>query len=89
MALGARGGDIARLIVQETGVLLLIGIVAGIVLALAGGRAAASLLFGVRPHDPLTLLGAVLGLAVIALAASYFPSRLAMKIEPVAALRVD
>jgi putative ABC transport system permease protein len=89
MALGARGGDIARLIVQETGVLLVVGIVAGVVLALAGGRAAASLLFGVRPHDPLTLLGAVLGLALIALGASYVPSRRAMKIEPVAALRVD
>jgi putative ABC transport system permease protein len=89
MALGARGADIARLIVQETGVLLLVGIVGGVVLALAGGRAAASLLFGVRPHDPLTLLGAVLGLALIALGASYFPSRRAMKIEPVAALRVD
>jgi predicted permease len=89
MALGARGSDIARLIVRETGVLLLIGIVAGMVLALAGGRAAASLLFGVRPHDPLTLFGAVAGLALIALGASYFPARRATKIEPVAALRVD
>jgi predicted permease len=89
MALGARAPDIARLIVHETGVLLVMGIVAGIVLALAGGRAAASLLFGVRPHDPLTLLGAVAGLSLIALGASYFPARRATKIEPVAALRVD
>ncbi|PYR94388.1 MAG: hypothetical protein DMF84_05945 [Acidobacteria bacterium] len=89
LALGARGSDIARLIVHETGVLLVVGIAAGIVLALAGGRAAASLLFGVRPHDPLTLFGAVAGLALIALGASYFPARRATKIEPVAALRVD
>lgn len=89
MALGAHGSDIARLIVHDTGVLLSIGIVAGVVLALAGGRAAASLLFGVRPHDPLTLFGAVAGLALIALGASYFPARRATKIEPVAALRVD
>jgi putative ABC transport system permease protein len=89
MALGARGSDIARLIVQETGVLLLTGIAGGVVLALAAGRAAASLLFGVRPHDPLTLFGAVAGLALIALAASYLPARRATKIEPVAALRVD
>jgi putative ABC transport system permease protein len=89
MALGARGRDIARLIVQETGLLLLFGIAAGVVLALMGGRAAASLLFGVRPHDPLTLFGAVAGLALIALGASYLPARRAAKIEPVAALRVD
>jgi predicted permease len=89
MALGAHASDIARLIVRETGVLLSIGIVAGVVLALAGGRAAASLLFGVRPDDPLTLFGAVAGLALIALGASYFPARRATKIEPVAALRVD
>jgi putative ABC transport system permease protein len=89
MALGARASDVARLIVHETGMLLSIGIVAGVVLALAGGRAAASLLFGVRPHDPLTLLGAVAGLAVIAFGASYLPARRATKIEPVAALRVD
>ena len=74
MALGARGSGLARLIVQETGVLLVVGIVAGVALALAGGRAAASLLFGVRPHDPLTLLGVVLGLALIALGAKYFLS---------------
>jgi putative ABC transport system permease protein len=89
MALGASGSDIARLIVRETGVLLVIGVVAGVVLALAGGRAAASLLFGVRPHDPLTLLGAVASLAVIAFGASYLPARRATKIEPVAALRVE
>ncbi len=89
MALGARGFDIARLIFRETGLMLTIGVAAGIVLALMGGRAAASLLFGVRPYDPLTLFGAVAVLALIALGASYLPARRATKIEPVAALRVD
>ena len=88
MALGARGGDIARLIVQETGVLLVVGIVAGVVLALAGGRAAASLVWRAtaRSADPSRgRPGPCAHCARRKLSAS----RRAMKIEPVAALRVD
>jgi ABC-type antimicrobial peptide transport system permease subunit len=66
-----------------------IGAVVGVVLALAGGRAAASLLFGVRPDDPLALVLALAALAGIALTASYAPARRATRIEPVAALRAD
>ena len=75
MALGATRRDIARLLVGETGVLLAIGVAGGIALAIAGGRLAASLLFRVQPHDPLSLAGAVGLLALIALAASYLPAR--------------
>ena len=71
------------------GVLLAIGAVAGIGLALAGGRWAASLLFRVSPYDPLTLAASVVLLVLIALGASYLPARRATRIEPVAALRAD
>jgi putative ABC transport system permease protein len=89
MALGAGRTAIARLILRETSVLLAIGAAVGVVLALAGGRAASTLLFGVRPYDPLALLLSLSGLAVIAFIASYAPARRAMRIEPVTALRAD
>jgi putative ABC transport system permease protein len=89
MALGATPRDIARLLVRETGVLLAAGCVFGIGLAIAGGRAAAALLFRVTPSDPATLAVAVAMLAAIAIAACYAPARRATRIEPVAALRAD
>jgi predicted permease len=89
MALGAGRAAIARLILRETGMLLAIGAVLGAVLAIAGGRAASTLLFGVRPYDPALLLLALTALAGIAFIASYAPARRATRIEPVAALRAD
>ena len=89
MALGAGRAAIARLILRETAVLLAVGAVVGVLLALAGGRAAATLLFGVRPYDPVLLLLTLVALAGIALVASYAPARRATRIEPVSALRAD
>ena len=89
MALGAGRGAIARLILQETGLLLVAGAVLGVGLALAGGRAASTLLFGVRPYDPPALLLALAFLAAIAFIASYAPARRATRIEPVSALRAE
>jgi predicted permease len=89
MALGATRGDVARLLLGETGVLLAIGAVSGVALAVIGGRFAAALLFRVQPHDPVSLAGAVALLALIAGCASYLPARRATRIEPVAALRTD
>jgi len=89
MALGATPRDIARLLLGETGMLLAVGAVAGIGLAVAGGRAASALLFRVRPADPVSLAAAVGLLALIAVAASYAPARRATRIEPVDALRAE
>ena len=89
MALGATRGDIARLLVGETGLLLAIGAACGIGLAVAGGRFAAALLFRVPPHDPVSLAGAVALLALIAVCASVLPARRATRIDPVVALRAD
>jgi len=68
-------------------VLLAIGLAAGVLLALVAARSASTLLFGITPSDPLTLLTAVTALAAIALVATYAPTRRATAIEPVAALR--
>ncbi len=89
MALGAGRGTIARLILRETALLVAVGAGLGVLLALAGGRAAATLLFGVQPNDPAILLLALAALVGIALVASYLPARRATRIEPVSALRAD
>ena len=87
VALGAGRSAIARLILRETGLLLAVGAVFGVGLALAGGRAAATLLFGVLPYDPAALALALAALAAIAFVATYAPARRATRIEPVSALR--
>ncbi len=89
MALGAGRGAVLSMILREAGLLVSIGIAAGLALALAGGSAASTLLFGLKPDDPLTLACAAALLAAVALAASYLPARAASKIEPIVALRIE
>lgn len=89
LALGATRASILRLVMREAGVLLALGVPIGAGVALAGGRAASSLLFRVRPYDPTTLILSVVILSAVALAASYLPARRATRIEPVAALRAE
>jgi predicted permease len=89
MALGAARSDVIRMIMREAIVLIAAGIGLGLVMVLAAGRAAATLLFGLTPSDPATLATSVGALAVVALAASYLPARAAATIEPTVALRVE
>jgi putative ABC transport system permease protein len=89
MALGASRGTVLSMILREAGLLVSIGITVGIGLALAGGSAAAALLFGLKPYDPLTLAFAAALLSAVAFVASYVPARAASKIEPMVALRID
>jgi ABC-type antimicrobial peptide transport system permease subunit len=87
MALGADRGQVIRLVLRESGLVLAAGLSAGAFLALATGRAAATLLFGLKPHDPGTLLAAMALLGMVTIAASYGPARRAAALEPMAALR--
>ena len=66
VALGARRFDILGLIVSEAGWLVLVGVAAGLGLSLVAGRSVASLLFGVKPNDPVLLASACALLGVIA-----------------------
>jgi ABC-type antimicrobial peptide transport system permease subunit len=89
MALGAGRRDVVRMVMGEAAVLLLAGVVVGTGLAIAAGRAAATLLFGLRPGDPATLALAAGGLAVVAMLASYLPALRASRLEPIEALREE
>jgi ABC-type antimicrobial peptide transport system permease subunit len=69
--------------------LLVGGLAIGIGLALAAGRAASSMLFGLEPSDPVTIGASVAGLTVVAIAASLVPGLRASRVEPIVALREE
>jgi putative ABC transport system permease protein len=73
IALGADRGRMIRLVLGEAGLLLAVGLGIGGMLAFWARRAAATLLFGLQPHDPATMMAAMALLAVVALASSYLP----------------
>jgi ABC-type antimicrobial peptide transport system permease subunit len=77
------------MVMRQAGLLLVIGVAIGAVLSLAAGRAAESLLFGLKPNDALTLATAAGLLAAIGGVASFLPARRASKLDPMAALRCD
>jgi len=87
IALGADRGRVIWLVLREAGLLLAVGLTVGAVIALWAGRAATTLLFGLQPHDPATMIAAMALLAGAALAASYGPARRAAALEPMVALR--
>jgi ABC-type antimicrobial peptide transport system permease subunit len=89
MALGASRGRVVAVMLHNACVMLVAGLVAGTVLALFAGREASTLLFGVKPWDSATLVGAAVLLAVVTVMASLVPSIRAANVNPVDALRAE
>jgi ABC-type antimicrobial peptide transport system permease subunit len=89
MALGADGGSVMRLVLKEAGLLLAAGTGVGILVTLAAGRMASSLLYGLQPNDPWTLAAAVSALVLAGLVSSYLPARYAARLDPLTALRQE
>jgi len=89
MALGARPSDVRGMVVRQGATLTAIGILVGLVGALALTRLMRTLLFAVTPTDPVTYVGIALVLGAVALVASYLPARRATRIDPVIALSMD
>ena len=87
LALGAQRADVLRLVLGKGVVLAGLGIVAGVIFSASTASMMASLLFGVRPHDPAVFLVASFLLLIVALLASYIPAWRATKVDPIAALR--
>jgi predicted permease len=89
IALGAQSGGIARLVLREVLLLTMGGVAIGIATSLVITRNLTSLLFGLEPSDPTTIAGAALLMITTAVAAAYFPSRRAARMNPVDALRSE
>ena len=87
MACGAQQGDILRMVLGEGGVMIVLGVLAGLLGALAATRVLGNVLYAVSPSDPVTLAVASLVLAAISVVAIYVPARRAAKMDPMVALR--
>ncbi|HTV55847.1 MAG TPA: ABC transporter permease [Terriglobia bacterium] len=87
MALGATKGSVLRLVLRQGLMLVSLGMLIGFGGALVATRLLASMLFKVRPVDPVTYLGTAVFVSAVALAASYLPARRAAKVDPMVALR--
>jgi len=89
MGLGAQRRDVLEMVVAQGFKLTLIGLVIGVAGALGLTRFLSSLLYSVKPTDPLTFIGVSVLLAAVALLACYIPARHAMKVDPMVALRYE
>jgi putative ABC transport system permease protein len=89
MALGAKRGDVVRMVLSQSMRITFVGLVTGAVLALLVTRFMKALLFGVRANDPVVFAGITLLLAAVATLASFIPARRATKVDPMVALRYE
>jgi predicted permease len=87
MSLGARRGQVQGIILREGGVLLAIGLVFGVAGAFFGASFIRGLLFGIEPHDPITLIGVAVMMAAIGIVACWIPALRAARIDPVITMR--
>jgi ABC-type antimicrobial peptide transport system permease subunit len=89
MALGAAQGDVVWMVMRDVLILVGIGIAVGVPAALALTSVVRSQLYGLTGHDPMTLIIATVGLAVVAFAAGYIPAIRASRLDPMRALRYE
>jgi predicted permease len=89
MALGARAGEVVVLVLKRVFVLVGLGALIGTVVSMWAAGLAATLLYGIKPHDPATLVGAIVVLVTISLVAAGLPAWRASRMDPAAELRND
>jgi predicted permease len=89
VALGAQRRNVLWVVVRETLVLVIVGVAAGFALALAASSVIESLLFGVKPTDPMVMGLSIFAMISVALFAGYLPARRATRIDPLQALRYE
>jgi ABC-type antimicrobial peptide transport system permease subunit len=89
MALGADRRTVLAMVMRESLVLVVVGVVLGAASALAAGRLVESLLFGLPATDAVTLAGAVIVMVAVSALAGYLPARTAAGVDPMIALRYE
>jgi predicted permease len=89
MALVADASRVRLMVLRQVAMMTLVGCLIGLAVALALGKAAQSLLFGLAPHDPAVVIAAVVVLAAVSLAAGFLPAYRASTVDPIRALRYE
>ena len=89
LALGAQRGDVQWLVLRQSLMMALLGILVGVPAALELSSLAGKLLYGVKSNDPVSIAGAVVLMAVVAALAAWIPARRASRVDPMVALRFD
>jgi predicted permease len=89
MVLGAQSVDVLRMVMNESVVVLAIGLGIGLAASLAAGRLIRSVLFGITATDPVSIVLAIVTLVIVAMVAAYLPARRASRVEPLNALRYE
>lgn len=87
IALGARAADVAGMVLRRGVALAVIGAAGGVLVAFAASKSLSSLLYGITPHDPLTVIAGIFAIVVVSLAACILPARRAARVDPMVALR--
>jgi len=89
MALGAERRDVLQLVMRESMILVVAGVMLGLGGAVAASRLIANFLFGLGPIDPMTMAGAVAVMVLLSAVAGYLPARRASRVDPMVALRYE
>jgi predicted permease len=89
MVLGAERARVVKMVFRESMLLILIGVLIGVGAAIASVHFVSSLLYGLTPNDPLTIVAVALIMLIVAALASYLPARRAAEVDPMIALRVE
>jgi putative ABC transport system permease protein len=89
LALGAKRGEVLKMVMSQAGKLVIAGVVSGLIGAVIASRLLRAQLFEVAPTDTLTYAGVAVTLTVVAMFASWIPARRASRIDPMSALRQD
>ena len=89
LALGAQRPEVLQMIMRESLRLVAAGVVCGVLVAMGAGRLIDKMLFGLPPHDAVTLAVAIGVMTIVSAVAAYLPARRASRVDPIVALRYE